>query len=60
VEPRGGGGEAPVARQREGEADLGFAGCRLGRALPRLVLDQRDRSAQQRRMRLPGLMKYRS
>jgi hypothetical protein len=60
AEPRGGGGEARVARQEECEADLGFAGCRLGRALPRLVLDQRDRSAQRRRMRLPGLMRCRS
>ena len=60
AEPRGGGDEARVARQQKGEADLGFAGCGLGRALPRLVLDQRDGSARQRRTRLPGLMSCRS
>src|ERR1700757_4777782 len=59
-EPGGGGDEAPVARQQGSEADLGLARCWFGRALSRPVLDQRDRSAQQRRMRLPGLMRCRS
>jgi hypothetical protein len=60
AEPRGGGDEARVARERGPEADLGVSGCWLGRALSRPALDQRDRSAQQRRMRWPGLMRCRS
>jgi len=60
AEPRGGGEEARVAAQQGSEADLGLARCWLGRALSRPALDQRDRSAQQRRMRLPGLMRCRS
>ena len=46
AEPRGGGDEARVARQQGLKADLGLAGCWLGRALPWPALDQRDRSAQ--------------
>ena len=57
---RGGGDEARVAPQQGSGAGLGLAGCWLGRALSRPVLDQRDRSGQQRRMRLPGLMRCRS
>ena len=57
---RGGGDEARVARQQGCKADLGLAECCLGRALSRPVLDQRDRSGQQRRVRLPGLMRCRS
>src|SRR5438132_3463258 len=49
---RGAGEEARLARQRGAKTELGLAGWRLGRALPRLALDQRDRSAQQRWMRL--------
>src|SRR5580704_7796823 len=45
------------ARQRELEADLSFAGL-PGRARLRLVVDQRERSEVQRRMKLPGLMTY--
>ena len=60
AEPRGGGEEVGVAGQQESEADLGLAGCWLGRALAQPALGQRDRSAQQRRMRLPGLMRCRS
>jgi hypothetical protein len=59
AEPRGGGDEARVAGQQGSEANLGLAGCWLGRALSRPVLDQRDKSAQQRRMRLPELMRRR-
>jgi hypothetical protein len=60
AEPRGGGGEARVARQRACEADLGVAECGLGQALLRPAADQRDRSALQRRMLLLGLMRCRS
>ena len=60
AEPRGGGEEVGVAGQQESEADLGLAGCWLGRALTRPALDQRDRSAEQQRMRLLGLMRCRS
>ena len=60
AEPRGGGEEVGVAGQQESEADLGLAGCCSGLALSRPALDQRDRSAQQRRMRLPGFMRCRS
>jgi len=60
AQPRGGGNEAGAARQQECEGDLGLAGAQPGRALPRLALDQRDRSAQQRWMRLAGLMRCRS
>ena len=58
-EPSGGGGEARVAWQQGSEADLGLAGCWLGRALSRPALGQRDRSAQQRRKGSPGLMRCR-
>jgi len=58
--PRGGSDGAWVAGQQGSEADPRLAGCWLGRALSRPVLDQRDRSGQQRRMRLPGLMRCRS
>ena len=57
---RGRWDEARVARQQGSEADLSLAGCWLGRALSRPVVDQGDRSAEQRRMRLPGLMRCRS
>ena len=58
--PRGGSDGAWVAGQQGSEADPRLAGCWLGRALSRPVLDQRDRSGQQGRMRLPGLMRCRS
>jgi hypothetical protein len=62
VKPRGGGNGARVAWRQEADADPGFAGLaryKLGRALA--LLDQRDRSALQRRMMLAaGLMRCRS
>ena len=60
AEPGGGGDEVGVAGQQGSEADLGVVECWLGRAPSRPALDQRDRSAQQRRMRSPGLMTCRS
>lgn len=60
AEPRGGIDGARVAGQRGAEADPQLAGCWLGQALSRPVLDQQDRSGQQRQMRLPGLMRCRS
>jgi hypothetical protein len=63
AELRGGGNGARVARRQEADADPGFAGLaryKLGRALPLLVLDRRDRSALQGRMTLRGLMRCRS
>src|ERR1700733_16075485 len=60
AEPRVGDDEARLARQDGSKADLGRAGCWLGRALSRPVLDQRDRSGQHRRMMLRGLMRGRS
>jgi hypothetical protein len=60
AEPRGESDGARVAGKRGSEADPRFAGCWLGRALSGPVLDQRDKSGQQRRMRLPGLMRCRS
>jgi hypothetical protein len=59
VAPRAGGDEARLARQQGSEADLGVAGCWLGRALSRPALERRDKSAQQRRKRLPELMRCR-
>ena len=60
AEPHGGGDGAWVAGQQGSAADPRLVGWWLGRALSRPVLDQRDRSGQQRRMRLPGLMRCRS
>ena len=54
AEPRGGSDGARVAGQEGSKADPRLAGCWLGRALSRPVVNQRDRSGQQRRMRLPG------
>jgi len=60
AEPHGGSDGARVAGQQGSEADPRLAGCWLGRALSRPVLDQRDSSGQQWRMTLPGLMRCRS
>ena len=60
AEPRAGGDEARVARQQGSEGDPRLAGCWLGRALSRPVLDQRDRSGQRWRMTLPELTRCRS
>jgi hypothetical protein len=60
AEPHGGSDGARLAGQQGSEADPRLAGCWLGRALSRPVLDQRDRSEQQWRMTLPELMRCRS
>jgi hypothetical protein len=60
AEPHGGSEGARVAGQEGSEADPCLAGRWLERALSRPVLDRRDRSGQQRRMRLPGLMRCRA
>jgi hypothetical protein len=52
--------KARIARQLELDADVGFVGCRLGRALPWPAVGQQHRSAQQQGVRLPGLMRCRS
>jgi hypothetical protein len=48
-----------VARQQERDVDPGLPKCGFGRALARPGLDQRDRSALQRRMMLAWLMRCR-
>jgi len=60
AEPRGAGDEARLIWQQRSKSDLGLAGWRLGRALSRPALDERDRSAQQWRMRLVRLTMCRS
>jgi len=50
AEPRGGIDGARVAVQPGSGGDPRLAECWLGRALSRPVLDQRDRSGQQRQM----------
>src|ERR1700756_5899256 len=60
AEPHGGSDGARLAGQQGSEADPRLAGCWLGRALSRPVLDQRDRSEQQWRMTFPELMRCRS
>jgi hypothetical protein len=47
AEPRGGSDGARLAGQQGSEADPRLAGCWLGRAPSRPVLDQQDRSGQQ-------------
>ena len=60
AEPHGGSDGARLAGQQGSEADPRLAGYWLGRALSRPTLDRRDRSAQQRRTSLSGLMRCRS
>ena len=57
AERHGGSDGARLAGQQGSEADRRLAGCWLGRALSRPVLDQRDRSGQQCRMTLRELMR---
>jgi hypothetical protein len=63
VRRRVAGDKARDGRQQERDGDLSFAGLagyRLGRAWRWPALNRRDRSIMRRRMRLRGLMRYRS